>query len=148
MQNRLKAYVKRTVLKAAQEYAYPAKRRTTKSTQSAFKDAMQGATSGWWNDLIYTAPALDMASKYRANIQDAVLDYLAETGDTGLYADRERQFTWGEVIAACSKRRTWAEYNGDKGRDSETLAMALLWGLQFAVEWYTGEVAREVCPDL
>jgi hypothetical protein len=146
---RLTAYCRRTVLAAAVEYAHPAKRRTAASTESAFKDAMQGTDSGWWNDLIYTAPMLIMASRYRSDIAAAVRDFLSETGaKLGENCDRNGELTWADVLAATGRRATWVDYQGENGRDKETAAIALLWGLRFAVEYITGNLAREYAPDL
>lgn len=146
--NRLKAYCRRTVLEAARDYAN-GKRRTKESTESAFRDAMHGTDTGWWNDLIYTAPMLDMASRYRGDIRNAVKEFCSETGASfGDYADRNQEFTWGDVIASTAERRTWDDYTGSNGYAKESEAMALHWGLRFAVEYLTGELAREYCPDL
>lgn len=149
MANRLRAYVRRTILASAREYAHPAARRTKESTKNAFQDAMQGTDTGWWNDLIYTAPMLKMASRYRGDIAQAVTDYLSETGGAlSDNADRDGEFTFADVIASTRRGWTWEEYCGDRGRDKQTSAMAQLWGLRFAVEWHAGELAREYCPDL
>lgn len=150
---RLRAYCRRTVLAAAREYAPRGKafRGDTRSAalRAAFTDAMRGTDTGWWNDLIYTAPMLDMASRYRSDIGAAVRDYLSETGEKlGAHCDRDRELTWACVIAATGRRATWADYRGENGRDRETAAMALLWGLCFAVEYITGDLAREYAPDL
>ena len=133
---RLTAYCRRTILAAAREYAHPAKRRTPESTQRAFQDAMQGTNTGWWNDLIYTAPMIEMANRYRGDIAAAVRDYLSETGaKLGDACDRDGELTWADVLAATGRRATWADYRGDNGRAKETAAMALHWGLRFAVEY-------------
>lgn len=145
---RLKAYCRRTVLESAREYA-GGTRRTKESTCNAFRDAMHGTDTGWWNDLIYTAPMLDMASRYRKDIRDAVREFASETGAAfGDVCDRDGELTWGDIIAATGQRWTWEDYTGSNGRAAETEAMALLWGLRFAVEYITGELAREYCPDL
>jgi hypothetical protein len=147
---RLTAYCRRTVLAAAREYAHPAKRRTAESTKAAFRDAMQGTDTGWWNDLIYTAPMLDMANRYRADIAATVREFVEMEGCVRWsdHADRDREFTWADVLAATARRVTWEDYQGDNGRDKETAAMALHWGLRFAVEYLTGNLAREYAPDL
>lgn len=146
---RLTAYCRRTVLAAAREYAYPAKRRTPESTKSAFMDAMRGTDTGWWNDLIYTAPMIEMANRYRGDIAAAVRDYLSETGEKlASTCDRDGELTWADVLAATGRRATWDDYRGENGRDKETAAMALHWGLRFAVEYITGRLASEYAPDL
>ena len=81
MTNRLKSYVRRTILAAAKEYAYPKARRTPESTRSALMDAMRGTDTGWWSDLIYTAPTLEMAHKHRADIADALAEYRDAAGE-------------------------------------------------------------------
>lgn len=146
---RLTAYCRRTVLAAAREYAHPAKRRTPESTKSAFMDAMRGTNTGWWHDLIYTAPMIDMANRYRGDIAAAVRDYLSETGEKlASTCDRDGELTWADVLAATGRRATWEDYRGENGRDKETAAMALLWGLRFAVEYITCNLASEYAPDL
>lgn len=116
---------------------------------STFRGAMHGTDTGWWNDLIYTAPMLAMASRYRSDIAAAVRDYLSETGENlGATCDRGGELTWADVLASTARRATWDDYLGEHGRDKETAAMALLWGLRFAVEYITGNLAREYCPDL
>lgn len=146
---RLTAYCRRTVLAAAREYARPAKRRTPESTEFAFRDAMRGTDTGWWNDLIYTAPMIDMANRYRGDIAAAVRDYLSETGEKlASTCDRDGELTWADVLAATGRRATWDDYRGENGRDKETAAMALHWGLRFAVEYITGRLASEYAPDL
>lgn len=69
---RLKAYIRRTVLASATEYAYPRKRRTAESTASAFRDAANGTDTGWWSDLIYTADVLDLFNRYRGDVRAAI----------------------------------------------------------------------------
>ena len=146
---RLTAYCRRTVLAAAREYAHPAKRRTPESTRNAFTDAMRGTDTGWWHDLIYTAPMIDMANRYRGDIAAAVRDYLSETGENlASTCDRVGELTWADVLAATGRRATWEDYRGENGRDKETAAMALHWGLRFAVEYITGNLACEYAPDL
>mgnify|MGYP000573668144 CR=1 FL=1 len=48
MANNFKAYVKRTILESAREYA-GGNRRTKESTKGAFMDALHGTDSGWWS---------------------------------------------------------------------------------------------------
>lgn len=148
----LKAYARRTILEAARDYSTTT-RRTPESTRGACMDAMQGTNTGWWNDLIYTADMLDMASRYRKSIRKAVREYLYEIGQgAGETAnprdDEDRQFSFGDVIAATAERRSWDDYQGRNGATNELEAEALLFGLRFAVEWYAGEVSRDLCPDL
>lgn len=63
---RLNAYVRRTILASATEYAYPKKRRTKESTKSAFHDALHGTDTGWWNDLIYTRDVFALFNRHPA----------------------------------------------------------------------------------
>ena len=150
---RLNAYCRRTILSAAQDYAPRGKayrgQIRTDAIRSAFQDAMHGTDTGWWNDLIYTAPMIDMANRYRSDIAAAVRDFLSETGAAlGDTCDRDGELTWTDVLAATGRRATWDEYRGEHGRDRETAAMALVWGLRFAVEYCTGNLARDYAPDL
>lgn len=150
MANRLKAYVRRTILTAAREYA-PNGRRTKDSTKAAFADAMYGTSTGWWEDLIYTADMLDMAWRYRSDIAKALAEYTDETGDVYVYRAYGEPDTSGSAIALAiatgSKAPTFADYHGDNPAKAAR-ADCMLIGLRFAVEWYAGELAREYCPDL
>lgn len=151
MANRLKAYVRRTILESAREGAWPKKRRTAESTLSAFRDATRGTDSGWWNDLIYTAGMLQMARRYRADIAAALEDYRDATGESYVWRPR---FTGdgpdidaAAILAALMRPKafTLAQYHEDSP-DGYAAEAALL-GLRFAVEWYAGELAHEYCPD-
>lgn len=148
MANRLKAYVRRIMLEAAREYSYPAKRRNSEGTRSAFMDAMRGTDSGWWSDLIYTAPMLAMSHKYRNDIAAALSEYRDETGESFVYRQRYSgdgaDIPAESILSALLRRNAWtmSDY-GDRPEPE-----AALIGLRFAVEWYAGEIAREYCPDL
>lgn len=149
MTNRLKAYVRRTILNAAREYAYPKARRTADSTHAACSDATRGTDTGWWSDLIYTAPMLDMAYRYRAGIIEAMAEYADTTGEQYRPAKEPGQLQCEpqDIYAAMLRRWTWEDYRGENGQRKEAMADAALQGLRFAVEWYAGEVASELCPD-
>lgn len=151
MTNRLKAYVRRTMLQSARDYA-GGKRRTADSTRSACIDAMRGTDTGWWSDLIYTAPMLAMAKRYATDIATALAEYRDATGEAFVYRPRYSgdgpDISEGQILAALLARKpyTLAEYH-EEGRRGDMAANALT-GLRFAVEWYAGEVARDICPDL
>lgn len=150
---RLTAYVRRTIAQSAIEYAPRGKayrgevRREAR--KSAFRDATYGGTvSGWWNELIYNVDVLRLANFYRADIAASVRDYLSETGESlGNHCDRDQEFTWADVIAATGRRWSMDDYSGDNGRDKETSAMALCWGLLFAVEYIAGGMESEFCGE-
>lgn len=145
MSNRLKAYVRRTILEAAREYSYPAKRRNAEGTRSAFMDAMRGTDTGWWSDLIYTAPMLAMAHKYRNDIAAALAEYRDATGESFTYRRfGEADIPAEAILSALLRRNAWTM--GDYGERAEPEAALI--GLRFAVEWYAGEIAREYCSDL
>jgi len=156
MANRLKAYVRRTILSSAKEYAYPKTRRTAESTRQAFTDAMRGTDTGWWTDLIYTAPMLEMARKYARDIITALNEYQDATGETythRVHGERDRTASDIAVSVACNRLQrggayTLADYHGENGDGRATGAADSLIGLRFAVEWYAGELARDYCPDL
>lgn len=143
--NALKSYCRRTILAAARDYAQGA-RRTPDSTKSAFMDAMRGTDTGWWTDLIYTAPMLDLAHRYRNDIAAALAEYRDATGESYVYrpGHGEPDITAEQIMVGLMRRRAWTfeEYK------SSALADAALLGLRFAVEWYAGELANEYCPDL
>ena len=151
MTNRLKAYVRHTILAAAKEYAWPKARRTPGSTRSALEDAMRGTGTGWWSDLIYIAPMLEMAHKYRRDIATALAEYHDAAGKPYEYRERnsydDRVIREDDILSALLEARkpyTLADYRRE---DGDGPAECTLIGLRFAVEWYAGEVARELCPD-
>jgi len=151
MSNRLKAYVRRTLLTAARGYA-PGNRRTADSTRSALQDAMRGIDTGWWSDLIYTAPMLEKAHKHRRDIATALAEYRDATGEPYEYRERnsfdDKVIREADILSALLKARrpfTLAEYHAEAENGP---ADCTLLGLRFAVEWYAGEAARELCPDL
>jgi len=148
MANRLKAYVRRTILESAREGSYPRKRRTAESTETAFADAMRGTDTGWWHDLIYTAPMLDMAHKYRRDIAAALAEYTDATGESFVYGAGTDDETDGTAVAIALLQGPFSfeEYRGEGPRASG--ADCSLIGLRFAVEWYAGELAREYAPNL
>ncbi len=141
MTNRLKACVRRTMLAAARDYA-TGNRRTVESTKAAFQDAMNGTDTGWWNDLIYNAPMLQLAHRYRRDIATALAEYRDATGEEYRHRDGN-----GEAIAIALLRGPYS-FESYLGEDEGGPADLSLLGLRFAVEWYAGEVAREYCPDL
>lgn len=150
MSNRLKAYVRRTILNSAKEYAYPKTRRTAESTRSAFMDAMRGTDTGWWNDLIYTAGMLEMAHKYRTDIAAALTEYRDATGESYVWRggiSDGRDISAEMILAGLMRRRPWTleQYHAEEEGGRADCALA---GLRFAVEWYAGELARDYCPDL
>lgn len=151
MSNRLKAYVRRTLLTAAKEYAAPKTRRTADSTRSALQDATRGTDTGWWCDLIYTAPMLAMAHKHRRDIAAALAEYRDAAGEPYEYREcnhfDDKVIREADILSALLKARrpfTLAEYRAEA--ENGPAECALL-GLRFAVEWYAGEIARELCPD-
>lgn len=149
MTTRLKAYIRRTVLASAAEYAYPRKRRTAESTAAAFRDAANGTDTGWWNDLIYTRDVLDLFNRYRGDVRAAVLDYLDNVGECqSLKLDRNGKYTAAEVIAATGRRQTWDQYIGDCGDARAKEAEAAAFGIRFAVEYLLSDVAASVGVEL
>lgn len=144
MTTRLKAYIRRTVLASAREYAYPAKRRTKESTQSAFRDAMHGTDTGWWTDLIYTRDVIDLFNRYRSDVAAAIRDYCNEVGlGVGNTADRDGYYTFADIIASTARRQTWERYRTVNDRISHE-AEAACFGIRFAIEYLCGEVASEL----
>lgn len=147
MTNRLKAHTRRTILAAAKEYAYPKARRTPESTRSALQDATRGTDTGWWSDLIYTAPMLEMAHKYRRDIATALAEYRDAAGEEYVNRNGDRDISAADILLAVATARrpfTLAEYHDEREGGP---ADCMLLGLRFAVEWYAGEIARELCPD-
>jgi len=145
MTRRLKAYIRRTVLASATEYAYPAKRRTKDSTLNAFRDAMHGTDSGWWHGLIYTADVLQLFNRYRSDVAAAIQDYLNETGgEASQPVMRDDSTTYADMLAACARRWTWDDYTAPDHSRRQNGATAACLAIRFAVEFLTGEVASEL----
>lgn len=147
--NRLKAYIRETVLASAVEYAYPRKRRTAESTLAAFRDYAHGTDIGTWSGLIYTADVLELFNRYRGDVRAAVLDYLDEAGlGVGNAVDPREAYghTWADVIVATARRQTWAHYTGEEPRSRE--ADAATFGIRFACEYLLPAVASECGVDL
>lgn len=142
MANRLKAYVRRTMLAAARDYA-PGNRRTAESTRAAFQDAMRGTDTGWWHDLIYTAPMLAMAHKYRRDIATALDEYRDATGESYTY----RAIHAAQIAGALLRGPYSFDDYRHEADDCGIRADYVLIGLRFAVEWYAGEIASELCPE-
>jgi hypothetical protein len=148
--NELREYVRDYILDHARAYA-GGDDRTPESTESAFRDALQGTDSGWWHQLIYTADVLDLSHRYRRDIAQALAEYRDETGESYVYRDRWHgpadETTAEDILEALlSGPFSFDEYHGESARGR--MAEAACLGLRFAVEWYAGEVAREYCPDL
>lgn len=146
---RLKAYIRRTVLASATEYAYPRKRRTAESTAAAFRDYANGTDTGIWSDLIYTRDVLDLFNRYRGDVRAAMLDYLSETGAAmGDKLDRNGEYTAADIIAATGRRQTWADYCGERGDARAKEAEAAAFGIRFAVEYLLSDVAASLGVEL
>lgn len=152
MTQRLKAYIRRTVLESAREYNNGKWRRTKESTQSAFRDAMHGTDTGWWNDLIYTVDVLRMFNRYRSDCAAAIADYLDETGEkTGSLVNPriDDETTFADMLVACAARKpmTWDDYNSSDRR-KQNAAIAATLAIRFAVEWLLHEVASDMEIEL
>lgn len=146
---RLKAYIRRTVLASATEYAYPRKRRTAESTAAAFRDYAHGTDTGTWSDLIYTRDVLDLFNRYRGDVRAAVLDYLNESGAAmSNPIDRDGNYTAGDIIVASARRQTWADYCGERGDARAKEAEAAAFGIRFACEYLLSDVAASLGVDL
>lgn len=147
---RLKAYIRRTVLASATEYAYPAKRRTMESTKSAFIDASNGTDTGWWNDLIYTKDVIAMFNRYRGDCAAAIADYLDATGqNVGDTVTRDDKTTFSAMLVACAgKPITWDDYTAEDNSKRQDNAMAGTLAIRFAVEYLISDVAQECGIDL
>ena len=139
MTKRLKAYIKRTVLASAVEYAYPAKRATKESKYAAFRDYANGTDTGVWSDLIYTVDVLNMFNRYRADVAAAVADYMDACGvGAAEYADRDRTITFADILVACAKKRTVEQYHAN-----DVYADAAQFGIRFACEYLLQDVSIE-----
>lgn len=146
---RIKAYIRKTVLASATEYARPGKRRTPESTASAFRDYAYGTDTGTWLDLIYTRDVLDLFNRYRGDVRAAVLDYLDNVGEgQALKMDRNGNYTAADIIAATARRQTWADYCGERGDARAKEAEAAAFGIRFACEYLLSSVASDCGVDL
>lgn len=146
---RLKAYIRRTVLASATEYAYPRKRRTAESTAAAFRDYAHGTETGTWSDLIYTRDVLNLFNRYRGDVRAAVLDYLDNVGEgQSLKMDRDGNYTAADIVAATGRRQTWADYCGERGDARAKEAEAAAFGIRFACEYLLSDVAASLGVEL
>lgn len=122
---RLRAYVRRTILEKARDYAYPAKRRTRESTRSAAMDAMRGTNTGWWNDLIYTRDILDRFNRHRSEVAETIREFMGETGAEAWQNVHQGDDTsYADMLVACARRQTWEHYTGPGRRADEADAAA------------------------
>jgi hypothetical protein len=147
--NRLKSYVRRTVLQSAREYSYPAKRRTVQGTTSALIDASRGTDTGWWTDLIYTVDVLRLAHQYRKDIATALEEYRDAVGEDYVFISNGggQEVTTGRILSALlhGKPYTLEEYrDGREGFGPDAAAI----GIRFAIEWYVSRVAGDLGVDL
>ena len=100
--------------------------------------------------MIYTAPMLAMAHKYRRDIATALSEYRDATGETYTYRDRDNStdIDAGQIANALLRGPySFSDYRSETD-DCGIRADYVLIGLRFAVEWYAGEIARDLCPDL
>lgn len=151
MTNRLKAYIKRTVLASAREYGATTKEARKEARYSAFRDYAHGTDTGVWSDLIYTVDVIDMFNRYRSDVAEAIRDYLSETGvNLGDQVNPRNgdPTTFADMVVACSKRITWEDYNnGDKPRKQDA-AIAGTMAIRFACEYLLSDVARDCGVEL
>ena len=146
--NRLKAYVRRTMLASAKEYSYPAKRRTIEGTRSMCMDAMRGTDTGWWDDLIYNGSVVELFDRYRHDVATTLRDYLNETGagSSQIPCSRSDNCSFADMLAATSRRQKPRLPESWLDMDEETVCA--MRAIRFAVEYLAGEVARDLVPDL
>lgn len=140
MTNDLKEYVRDTMAQASIAYS-DTDTATENSTRDAFMDAIRGTSTGWWNDLIYTAPMLKMAHRYRRDIATALGDYRNEIGHSYI----SRDGITAEIIL--QSLLSFSPDDFDFGGD-EDMTDTALHGLCFAVEWYCGEIANELGVEI
>jgi hypothetical protein len=166
--NKLKQYVKRTILASAKEHEqwarcvrkanmarmYTAKEAKAEGLRMAFLDATRGVDTGWWSDLIYTRDVYQMADKNRKAIAEAMTAFLSETGETSWRAAEGTSST--DILEACFLAlsfKVWENKTSDQmrlehGSNAEAMCDALMFGLKLAVEWYAQELASEMGVEL
>lgn len=90
-----------------------------------------------------------MAHRYRRGIIDALDAYHDAVGEPFVYRERAGDgapvTAYKIVRALLDGPYTYDEYHLDVNNGAPEAAMI---GLRFAVEWYAGEVALELAPDL
>jgi hypothetical protein len=138
---------------------YTAKEAKAEGLRIAFTDAIMGADTGWWGDLIYTRDVYRMADRSRKAIAEALDGYLETVGEP-LRRNRANQTPGAEtILTACILAPPFAEWvkprpladDGFAPGDwnmHERRADALMFGLKFAVEWYAQELASEMGVEL
>lgn len=148
--NRLKAYVRRTILASAKEGASyyttsefkptTAREAKARALKEAFRDAAHGTDTGWWNDLIYTDDVRRLAHQYRRDIANVAYDYAYDAGaDADVPLGAVGNPSLFRIVHACAVGFQAADDSVDD---------ALQFGLRFAVEWLTHEVASELGVEL
>lgn len=144
MTKRLKAYIKRTVLASAREYGDKTREGRKQAKISAFRDYAHGTDTGCWSDLIYTVDVFNMFNRYRSDVAAAIEDFMSECGSNiGDYADRNSQYTYAQMLVACTKKRTYEQYRND-----DEYADAAQYAIRFACEYLLSDVAHECGVDL
>jgi hypothetical protein len=154
--NKLKAYVKRTILASAKEQTawtrgvrkangarmYTPSEARAEGLRITFTDATRGVNTGWWAGLIYTADVYRMADANRKAIAEALEAYRSEVGDcyTAPNSDGRDEEA---VLQACINAPTFAYWAAHTDQ-YECRTAALMHGLKFAVEWYAHELASEM----
>jgi hypothetical protein len=158
--NKLKAYVKRTILASAKEQTactrgvrkanggrmYTPSEARAEGLRIAFTDATRGVNTGWWADLIYTADVYRMADANRKAIADALEAYRSEAGD-GYTAPNSDGRDEEAILQACINAPTFAYWAAHTDQ-YECRTEALMHGLKFAVKWYAQELASEMGVEL
>ena len=122
--NNLQVYVKDTIEEALTHYD---------DIDAVIADAAQGVSSGWWNDLIYTADVLSLFPPFKKGIAEALASYADAAGESALdIVHVHSDFTAEDAMLALVS-------TPDEVKESDTLTRAACWLVSFGVEWTTHE---------
>ena len=96
-------------------------------------DAMQGTSTGWWNDLIYTADILSLFPGFKKGLVKALAEYADATNESVLDTVHiHHDFTAEDVMLALVSTQ-------QEIKENETLTRAACWLVSFGVEWETNQ---------
>ena len=128
--NELKAYVRDTIDEALTHY--------DGEIENVVTDAMQGTSTGWWNDLIYTADILSLFPGFKKGIVRALAEYADATNESAIDTVHiHHDFTAEDVMLALVS-------TPDEVKESDTLTRAACWIVSFGVEWETNQYANQL----
>jgi len=127
--NNLETYVKETLENHLSDY--------DGKMEDVICDAARGTSTGWWNDLIYTADILSLFPSFKKGIAKALASYADQTGESALDTVHiHNEFTAEHAMLSMVS-------TPDEIKENDTLTNAACWLVSFGVEWSTHEYASQ-----